>query len=132
MSSSKSDPVLHLQLDQHFEQNGQQQAIDISRNANHGTIRGAPQLVLDETFGWCFSFGGGDDAIEIPAVMLDGEQPAHTIEAWIKLESAPTARAWLLLLGQAGALSHHWLVGDGSTAFLGAWGGAQVAAALPL
>ena len=125
MNNRYDDLVLHLKLDD----------IDISTNmlsdsSKSGVkakVHGAT-LVEDDTFGACLNFQGQDDHVEVSSVNLTGTNPPHTIGGWIKMKTYPQARAWILLLGQEGTDSHHWLLnsetaGDlGKKAQLGAWG----------
>jgi hypothetical protein len=121
MDADRDDLVLHLSLDD----------IDISTNMTPDSsksglkakVSGA-SLVEDATFGACLNFKSQDDHVEVSSLGLAGENPPHTIEGWIKMETYPQAEAWILLLGQEGVDSHHWLLGDalGKKAQLGAWG----------
>ena len=126
MSNRHEDLVLHLKLDD----------IDIAANTvpdssplqRRASVHGA-DLVADDTFGACLKFDEPDDFVEVSDIALTGVNPAHTIEAWIKLEAYPHARSWILLLGQEGAGAHHWLLNAdlaadtlSRKAQLGAWG----------
>jgi hypothetical protein len=138
MSNRDADLVLHLKLDD----------IDIAANTvpdssplqKRALVHGA-DLVADDNFGACVNFDQPDDFVEVSDIALTGVNPAHTIEAWIKLEAYPQARSWILLLGQEGAGSHHWLVNaEGAPdplskkAQLGVWGelAMQAMPAMPL
>ncbi|HEY5814449.1 MAG TPA: LamG domain-containing protein [Terrimicrobiaceae bacterium] len=126
MSNRHDDLVLHLKLDD----------IDIATNTvpdssplqGRASVRGA-DLLADDTFGACLDFGEPDDYVEVSETALTGKNPAHTIEAWIFLQTYPQERSWILLLGQESAGSHHWMVNAagapdplGKKAQLGVWG----------
>src|SRR5262245_54500602 len=107
MSNRYDDLVLHLKLDD----------IDLKKNttpnSSNSHLSAAVQgvdLVEDDTFGSCVNFDGQNDQVEVSNLGFSGADSAHTIEAWIKVEAYPQARAWILLLGQSGAGSHHWLL----------------------
>jgi hypothetical protein len=71
------------------------------------------------------SYDGVDDATARAASGVPAGNSRHTIAMWIKVNALPANRAWIALLGNAGAGSHHWLIDkDGATQF-GVWGGAQ-------
>ena len=74
-----------------------------------GKVVGA-SLVPDDIFGACLSFDGNNDNVQIPDCALTGPNPAHTIEAWIKAEAPKKGRSCILVLGQYGRGSHHWLL----------------------
>jgi concanavalin A-like lectin/glucanase superfamily protein len=121
MSNRYDDLVLHLNLDDIDISTST--TPDSSKSGLKAKVSGA-SLVEDDTFGACLSFQGQDDHVEVSSVNLTDTNPPHTIEGWIKMETYPQARAWILLLGQEGVDSHHWLLGDalGKKAQLGAWG----------
>ena len=118
MSSANDDLVLYLTLD---DIQGTNQVLDSSNSKHPGTAQGAT-LVPDNVFGACLSFNGSNSYVEIADVGLGVGNPAHTVEAWIKVDEYPSARSWILLLGQAGSNSHHWLLNADKTSQLGAWG----------
>jgi hypothetical protein len=70
--------LLYLRLDQ--IENGR--VLDLSGQANPGTIRGNPRLVADQTFGSCLSFDGQHDAIDLPAAAIPTGQQA-TVSVWL-------------------------------------------------
>jgi Concanavalin A-like lectin/glucanases superfamily len=121
MSNRDDDLVLHLNLD-HIDISTSTTP-DSSKSGLKAKVHGA-SLVADDIFGACLSFQGQDDHVQVSSVNLTDTNPPHTIEGWIKMETYPQARAWILLLGQEGVDSHHWLLGDalGKKAQLGAWG----------
>jgi len=51
---------------------------------------------------------------------------AHTTAAWVKVNAFPSVRAWILLLGNAGAGAEHWLINNAGSCQFGVWGGTQV------
>jgi concanavalin A-like lectin/glucanase superfamily protein len=125
MSNRYDDLVLHLKLDD----------IDISTNTvpdssnSHlnAKVHDA-SLVADDTFGACLDFDEQDDYVEVSNLGLS-INPAHTIEAWIKVDGYPKARSWILMLGRADERSHKWLLNTetagenlGKKAQFGAWG----------
>src|SRR5260370_15029665 len=135
MSNKYDDLLLHLKLDD----------IDLSTNEvpdssdSHraGAVHGA-SLVADDTFGACLNFDEPDDHVEVADVGLAGNE-AHTIEGWIKVDTYPEARSWILLLGQSGDNAHHWLLNAenagedlGKKAQLGASGQKPVNQATPI
>ena len=126
MTNRYDDLVLHLKLDDiDFRTNT---VSDSSNSHLTAKVQGAT-LVADDTFGACLNFDEQDDHVEVCNLGLSGENPAHTIEGWFKVEAYPQARSWILVLGQHDAHSHHWLLnaetaGDdmGKKAQLGVWG----------
>jgi len=126
MSASNNGLLLHLTFDEIEEG----KVFDLSDNNKDGMIEGSPQIVPDDVFGSCFSFNedaqvSGDHVI-VKDVGLTGNNPAHTIEAWVNFKAMPTGRSWVLVLGQYGGGSHHWLLRPDGATQLGVWNGAQV------
>jgi len=101
-------------------------AVDSSPNGNHGSLIGAPSATPGRV-GQALNFNGFNDGVNLNTVntLATGNTP-HTIAAWVKINSLPSNRAWLLLLGQEGTGSHHWLINNNGLAQLGAWNGNQV------
>src|SRR5438552_2418877 len=70
------------------------------------------------------SFDGVDDFVSKASLTgLAAGNTAHSIAAWIKVTALPSARAWILLLGNEGGGSHHWLIDKNGFAQFGTWGG---------
>jgi hypothetical protein len=78
------------------------------------------------------SFDGVDDEASKAALSgLATGNTIHSIAAWVKVTALPANRAWILLLGNEGTGSHHWLIDKNGTTQFGTWGGpGQVAPAL--
>lgn len=125
MSASNNGLLLHLAFDEIEEG----KVFDLSDNNKDGSIEGAPQIVPDDAFGSCFSFNEGGaasgDHVVVKDVGLTGQNPAHTIEAWVNFKAIPKGRSWVLVLGQYAPGSHHWLLSQNGATQLGVWGGAQ-------
>jgi hypothetical protein len=106
-------------------------ATDSSEKKNNGTLTNSPSWVQGKV-GGAISFDEGKNssaAIATVAGLAEGNT-AHTISAWIKVTKLPENRAWILLLGNEGEGSHHWLINaQGETQF-GVWGGDQTKPAL--
>ena len=65
-------------------------ANDSSGYSNDGTVHGGAVWVDDSNRGWCLSFDGGDDYVQIPAdVNLDAGK--ITMAAWVKASNAAPA-----------------------------------------
>jgi LysM repeat protein len=60
-----------------------------------------------------------------------GNNPAHTLEAWLYIPARPTGSTSPLLLGQRAAGSHRWLIESDGTLVVGAWDGPRVRTHLP-
>jgi prepilin-type N-terminal cleavage/methylation domain-containing protein len=110
-------------------------AYDLSGYGNNGTLYN-----FTGTSGWtigkigkALNFDGADDYIEVTNVKgLSSGNMVHTISAWIKVNRLPINRAWILLLGQAGAGSHHWLINSTGGTQFGVWNGGQLSPVLPI
>ena len=72
------------------------------------------------------SFDGVNDGLNLAnlAGLSAGNTP-HTIAAWVRIDSMPQTRAWLLLLGNEGTGAHHWLLNANGVSQLGSWSGNQ-------
>ena len=89
MTNRYDDLVLHLKLDDiDFSTNT---VSDSSNSHLTAKVQGAT-LVADDTFGACLNFDEQDDHVEVCNLGLSGENPAHTIEGWFKVEAYPQAR----------------------------------------
>ena len=126
MSNRYDDLVLHLKLD---DIDIKAKTVSDSSNSKLSAAVQGADLVADDTFGACLNFDEQNDQVEVSNVGLSGENPAHTIESWIKVEAYPEkTKSFILLLGQTDQHSHHWLLnsetaGDlGKKAQLGHWG----------
>ena len=83
--------------------------------------------------GNCLVFDGVDDYVEVINVAkLPTGNTIHSISAWIRVNSLPVTRAWILLLGDAGIGSHHWLINSAGATQFGVWNGGQVQPVLPI
>jgi len=73
--------------------------------------------------GSCLSFNGSNNYASISTIpnLPTGNTP-HSIEAWIKVNSLPVNRAWILLLGNDGTGAHHWLIDNLGVTQFGSWG----------
>lgn len=106
-------------------------ATDSTDKKNNGTLDNKPTWV-DGKVGGAISFDEGkSSSISLATVngVAEGNTP-HTIAAWIKVTKLPDNRAWILLLGNEGEGSHHWLINNAGETQFGAWGGNQVKPAL--
>jgi len=131
MSASNNGLLLYLAFDEIEEG----KVFDLSDNNKDGSIEGAPDLVPDDVFGSCLSFNEGatpsGDHVVVKDAGLTGQNPAHTIEAWVRFKAAPASRSWMLTLGQLAPGAHHWLLGQNGTTQLGVWSGTQARPTLP-
>jgi hypothetical protein len=124
MSNRYDDLALHLKLDD----------IDLSKDSSKFQCTAVVQggsLAEDDTFGACLNFGGQNDRFTVNGIAIGGVNPAHTIEAWLKVGTYPEKRCSIVQLG-SGSDSHHWLLnaedadgGMGRKAQLGVWFGKQ-------
>jgi hypothetical protein len=111
-------------------------AADSSGNSNAMNYAGGPTpsaTVPTLTFAnpRSLSFNGTSSYVSIAT--LNGLTPgntAHTTSAWVNVTSLPANRAWILLLGNEGAGSEHWLIDSAGVTQFGVWGGTQVAPSL--
>ncbi|HKQ74410.1 MAG TPA: LamG domain-containing protein [Blastocatellia bacterium] len=128
MANNDKDLVLYLPLDDIRSGGAVQDASDF---ANHGVVKGNVNLVPDDTFGSCLSLNVPKpvgDHITVPIKGLGTGNQAHTIEGWIYVNGyPPSSRSWLLLLGQVGLGSHHWIIASTGIAQVGGWSGTQFA-----
>jgi len=109
MSSSNTDLMLHLRLDE--VQN--KQVADASGNALHGTVQGNPGLVPDETFGTCLNFDGNSDYLALPPINVDFSR-GFTVEAWVFYLSFNDSSA-IIDLGNADGANNIFLGNVGTT-----------------
>jgi hypothetical protein len=78
MSNRYDDLALHLKLDD----------IDLSKDSSKFQCTAVVQggsLAEDDTFGACLNFGGQNDRFTVNGIAIGGVNPAHTIEAWLKV-----------------------------------------------
>ncbi len=97
---------------------------DATGNGNTGYFAGPISAV--GKFREAIGFNGKGGGVNIPSVtgLPTGNTP-HTMAMWIKVNSYPSFRSWIALLGNEGAGAEHWLISsDGKTQF-GVWGGSQ-------
>jgi hypothetical protein len=103
---------------------------DLSPNNNHGTLmNGASRIESDVHLFQqkALEFDGIDDYVGFENMLSGlgtGNSP-HSIEAWIKVNSLPSYRAWILNLGASTIGSHHWLLDSDGTTKFGSWGDAS-------
>jgi hypothetical protein len=77
------------------------------------------------------SFDGIDDGLSTASLSgLAAGNTVHSISAWIKVTALPPARSWVLLLGNEGAGSHHWLLNNSGATQFGVWNGGQTSPTL--
>ncbi|MER7169410.1 LamG domain-containing protein [Micromonospora sp. NPDC000207] len=129
MTGFDQDLLAHLRLDALLDG----AAADSSPHARHGVVTGTPTVVPDDQFGSCLRFGGTDHiriADLIPSAA--GPNPPHSVTGWVRVDSYPARRAWLVNLGQSGVGAHHWLLNPGGNTQLGVWSGAAATPKLPL
>lgn len=111
-------------------------AFDSSPYGNTATIYGASWTYGVRTSGvhsLALSFDGIDDYVSVSSVTgLSAANSPHSILAWVKVNSLPPNRAWILQLGNEGLGSHHWLINNQGGTQFGAWGGGQTQPALPV
>ena len=109
-------------------------AYDSSSYVNHASLVGNPQWAVGTSSGsLLFSALTQEISANVANVqgLATGNTP-HTISAWIKVNGVASKRSWILLLGNEGTGSHHWLLQtDGVTKF-GAWNGQQFSPILPV
>lgn len=79
----------------------------------------------------CMRLTFNTGAINAAANVAAGNS-AHRVSARVKVTALPEGRAWIMLLGNEGAGSHHWLLNSDGTTQFGVWGGAQLKPSLPL
>lgn len=119
-----------------FDETSGTVAADSSGNSNTMNYTGGPtQSATVPTLTYAnprsLSFNGTSSYVSIAT--LNGLTPgntAHTTAAWIKVNALPATRAWILLLGNEGAGSEHWLIDSAGVTQFGVWGGTQVAPVL--
>lgn len=109
-----------------------------AEGGNPGTYVGTPAPSTDRptllfTNDRSLSFDGTSDALSRSAVtgLAAGNTP-HTLATWIKVVALPANRAWIALLGNAGAGAHHWLLNSAGTTQFGVWNGTQKQPVLPV
>lgn len=70
------------------------------------------------------AYDGVDDGTSLAQTGLAAGNTRHTLAMWIKVTALPANRAWIALLGNPGAGSHHWLINSAGVTQFGVWGGA--------
>jgi hypothetical protein len=107
-------------------------ASDFSGLGNNGLVSGGATWTLG-IVGGALSLDGINGTVTVPNMRgLGAGNTAHTVAAWVKVISLPSNRAWILLLGNEGTGSHHWLINSLGVTQLGVWNGGQVNPTLPL
>ena len=107
-------------------------ASDSSGLGNTGGVYGGATWTTGKV-GGALSFDGSSGTMNVPNVTgLPAGNTPHTIAAWVKVTSLPSNRAWILLLGNEGTGSHHWLLTHSGWTQLGVWNGAQAHPTLPV
>lgn len=125
-------PVLHWRLD---EAAGPTANDSSSSGANDGTWVGTPtpsadRPALNFANPQSLSFDGSQGVGRAALAGLSGGNAPHTIAMWIKVNALPPNRAWIALLGNPGAGSHHWLLNSAGVTQFGVWSGTQKAPVL--
>ena len=129
--NSGAAPTLGLLAHYRFDEASGSTASDASGNNNHASLSNGPSWIAGRVQG-ALSFDGINDGLSLSrlAGLSNGNTP-HTIAAWIRINSLPSNRAWLLLLGDQGEGAHHWLVNSSGISQLGSWSGNQAQPTLP-
>jgi len=91
---------------------------------NYGSFSSTQNVALVDS-GLNFN-GVNQSASGSPISGLATGSTPHTIEAWLKPTLAPSGREWALLLGNAGAGAHHWLIQPNGVTQIGVFNGNQV------
>jgi len=98
---------------------------------NQATLVGGATFAPGKV-GKAFSLDGVDDWVSIKLKNTPTGDAPHSIAAWLNPKSLPSKRSWILLWGNPGTGSHHWLqISAGNTQF-GPWNGSQVTPPLPI
>ncbi len=106
-------------------------ALDTTGNSD-GTLQGGVSYT-NGVAGQTFSFDGNNSGMNVDNLTgLNSGNTPHSIEGWIKIQSLPPVRAWMLLLGAAGVGVHHWLLQPDGSAQLGVFGSVQANPTLPV
>ena len=102
-------------------------AADASGKGNNGTLSESPAWVEGKVKG-ALSFPESKNSYVSVATVngLQAGNSAHSIALWVKVAKLPETRAWILLLGNEGDGSHHWLINSAGETQFGVWGGNQV------
>ncbi|WP_447002263.1 LamG domain-containing protein [Saccharothrix isguenensis] len=130
MTTFDSQLLLHLRLD--ALPGGK--VVDSSSHARATTVVGTPRVVPDDRFGSSVRFGGKDH-VQVADVtpQAGGHNPVLSVTGWVLLDALPTARSWLLTLGQAATGALHWQIDPDGRTHLGVWGNpGQLAPTLPV
>jgi hypothetical protein len=122
-AEKKDDAILYWKFD---EGKGTTVA-DASGKDNNGTLSNEPAWGDGKVKG-AITFDSGKSSYASVASVngLTAGNSAHTIAAWVKVTKLPENRAWVLLLGNEGDGSHHWLLNSAGETQFGVWGGGQV------
>ena len=104
---------------------------DSSGNGNTGTLVNSPTWTTG-MFGNGLKFNGVNQYVAFSPTNLPTGDAPHSISAWLYQGSLPSNRAWILLLGNPGSGSHHWLINSAGGTQFGIWDRAQVYPQLPV
>ena len=124
-------PTLGLVAHYPFDENTGGTASDASGFNNHASVLNGANWVAGRVNG-ALSFDGVNDGLNLAnlASLGTGNTP-HTIASWVRIDSLPQGRAWMMLLGNEGTGAHHWLLNSNGVSQLGSWGGNQAQPTLP-
>jgi len=98
---------------------------------NQATLIGGATFAPGKV-GKAFSLDGKDDWVSIKLKNAPTGNAPHSIAAWLNPKSLPSKRSWILLWGNPGTGSHHWLQNSAGNTQFGPWDGSQVQPPLPI
>ena len=125
-------PTLGLVAYYPFDEISGATATDASGYNNHANAVNGAIWVSGRVNG-ALLFDGINDGLNLTnlASLGTGNTP-HTIASWVRIDSLPQLRAWVLLLGKEGTGAHHWLLNSNGVSQLGSWSGNQAQPTLPV
>ena len=122
-AEKKDDAILNWK----FEEGKGATVADASGKDNNATLSNEPTWGEGKVKG-AIVFDSGKSSYAAVANVngFTAGNSAHTIAAWVKVAKLPETRAWILLFGNEGDGSQHWLINSTGETQFGAWGGNQV------
>ncbi|MBT9566966.1 MAG: S8 family serine peptidase [Thiobacillus sp.] len=132
VASPGASPTLGLVAHYPFDETSGTVASDASGFNNHASVLNGAAWISGRVNG-ALMFDGVNDGLNLAnlASLGSGNTP-HTVASWVRVDSLPSGRAWMLLLGREGTGAHHWLLNATGVAQLGVWSGNQAQPTLPV